>query len=206
MTEASGTLHGHALEIWRGDRCLFEGLEFTLEAGQLAVIVGPNGSGKTTLLRTLAGLVPPSAGEATWNGTSVRSLEAAERAQVAYSGHLDGLKRELTLAENLRFYASLAKADDLVPELLAGLRLERAANVRARDLSAGQRRRTALAALRLRSAALWLLDEPTTNLDADGRELVVGWVKEHCAVGGLAVVATHQPDAFAAPGTVVIEL
>lgn len=206
MTDAHSTLRGHALEVWRGDRCLFEGLDFVLEPGQLAVVVGPNGSGKTTLLRTLAGLAPPSAGRATWGDADVRALDSAARAEIAYSGHLDGLKRELTLAENLEFYAALAHARESVAALLAALGLEAAAQVRVRDLSAGQRRRTALAAMRLRRASLWLLDEPTTNLDANGRALVVDWVREHCAAGGLAMVSTHQPDAFASPGTLAIEL
>jgi heme exporter protein A len=116
------------------------------------------------------------------------------------------LKRELTLAENLRFYAALGGSGAALEPLLAALKLDGAAHLRTRHLSAGQRRRTALAALRLRGAALWLLDEPTTNLDAEGRTLVADWVREHCAGGGLAVIATHQPDAFAASGTLLIEL
>lgn len=206
MTDAQPVLRGHALEVWRGHRCLFEGLDFTVEPGQLALVLGPNGSGKTTLLRTLAGLSPPTAGRVTLDGVDVRSLDPASRARLAYNGHLDGLKRELTLEENLQFYASLHGNGAEVRPLVESLGLEAAAQVRTRDLSAGQRRRTALAALKLKGAALWLLDEPTTNLDAAGRALVASWVREHCAAGGLALVATHQPDAFAAPGTLVIEL
>jgi len=206
LTDPQSTLRCHALEVWRGERCLFEALDFTLEAGGLAVVVGPNGSGKTTLLRTVAGLSPPTDGHVTWGGTDVRALPATLRGRIAYSGHLDGLKRELTLAENLRFYAAVADSAADVEPLLSTLGLEAAANVRVRHLSAGQRRRTALAALKLRRAALWLLDEPTTNLDAAGRALVAEWVREHCAAGGLAMVATHQPELFATRGSMVIEL
>jgi heme exporter protein A len=199
-------LRGQELAVWRGERCLFEQLSFELAAAQLALLVGANGSGKTTLLRILAGLGLPTAGSATWKSVAVTELAAEERAEVAYRGHLEALKRDLTVVENLEFHTALWGRQPKFEGLLEELKLDRMAHMRARYLSAGQRRRVALAMLKLSGAKLWLLDEPTTNLDSEGRALLVDWTRRHLADGGLAVVATHQPDEFATPGTLVIEL
>jgi heme exporter protein A len=199
-------LRARELAVWRGAHCLFEQLHFDLETGQLALLVGPNGSGKTTLLRVLAGLALPTSGVVTWKGIAVHDLSPEDRAGVAYRGHLEALKRDLTVVENLRFHASLWGRTPKLDAILAELKLEKAAHMRARYLSAGQRRRVALAMLRLSDAKLWLLDEPTTNLDSEGRRLVVSWTHQHLAEGGMAVVATHQPDEFVTPGALMIEL
>jgi heme exporter protein A len=199
-------LRGQGLAVWRGERCLFEQLSFELGAEQLALLVGANGSGKTTLLRVLAGLGLPTAGSATWRDVAVSDLDTEERAEVAYRGHLEALKRDLTVAENLEFHAALWKRQPNYDGLLEELKLDKVAHMRARYLSAGQRRRVALAMLQLSGAKLWLLDEPTTNLDSEGRALLVDWTHRHLAGGGLAVVATHQPEEFARPGALVIEL
>jgi heme exporter protein A len=199
-------LRGQELAVWRGEQCLFEQLHFELGPAQLAVLVGPNGSGKTTLLRILAGLALPTSGDVTWKGVAVHALAPEERADVAYRGHLEALKQDLTVAENLAFHAELWGRRLELDALLAELKLDKAAHMRARYLSAGQRRRAALAMLRLSGSKLWLLDEPTTNLDSEGRALLVAWTHEHIASGGLAVVATHQPDEFATRGALIIEL
>jgi heme exporter protein A len=199
-------LCGRELAVWRGERCLFEQLNFDLGPEQLALLVGPNGSGKTTLLRILAGLSLPSSGDATWKGVALHELAPEDRAEIAYRGHLEALKRDFTVAENLAFHAALWGQRPEVGAILAELKLDQAAHMRARYLSAGQRRRVSLAMLRLSGAKLWLLDEPTTNLDSEGRALVVAWTREHVASGGLAVVATHQPDEFALRGALMIEL
>lgn len=198
-------LRAEDVAIWRGDRCLFESLNFELKPGQLALLVGPNGSGKTSLLRVLAGLASPTAGRVSWQGTAVDAMPPELRGAIAYRGHLDGLKKDLTVAENLHFYAAIwgGNADlSLLPEL----KLEAQAHTRARYLSAGQRRRAALASLRVAASRLWILDEPMTNLDAEGRGTVVRWTAQHLASGGCAVVATHQPQEFERPGALVIEL
>jgi heme exporter protein A len=199
-------LCGRELAVWRGERCLFEQLQFDLGPQQLALLVGPNGSGKTTLLRILAGLGLPTSGSATWRGSAVSELTSEERADVAYRGHLEALKRDLTVFENLSFHAALWRQNSRLEPILEELKLGAVAHMRARYLSAGQRRRVALAMLKLSGAKLWLLDEPTTNLDGEGRALVVDWTRRHLADGGLAVIATHQPDEFAAPGALMIEL
>jgi heme exporter protein A len=205
MTDRA-VLCGRELAVWRGERCLFEHLSFELGPAQLALLIGPNGSGKTTLLRVLAGLGLPTSGSATFNGVQVSELEAEQRAAIAYRGHLEALKRDLTVRENLTFHAALWGSASDLDGILEELKLGAVAHMRARYLSAGQRRRVALAMLQMSGAKLWLLDEPTTNLDADGRALVVDWTRRHLAAGGLAVIATHQPDEFAAPGALAIEL
>jgi heme exporter protein A len=199
-------LRGRELAVWRGERCLFERLDFELAPRQFALLVGANGAGKTTLLRILAGIGLPTAGSATWKGVAMSELATEERAEVAYRGHLEALKRDLTVVENLAFHAMLWQRELKFDHVLEELKLDQVAHMRARYLSAGQRRRVALAMLHLSGAKLWLLDEPTTNLDSEGRSLVVEWTRRHVANGGLAVIATHQPDEFAAPGALVIEL
>ncbi len=199
-------LCGRELSVWRGERCLFEQLHFELGSAQLALLVGPNGSGKTTLLRILAGLALPTSGSVTWNGVAMSELTPEQRAEVAYRGHLEALKRDLTVAENLEFHAALWGHEPRFDGVLAELKLDGVAHMRARHLSAGQRRRVALAMLRLSGAKLWLLDEPTTNLDSEGRAVLVAWTRRHIAEGGLAVIATHQPDEFATNGALMIEL
>ena len=199
-------LRGHELAVWRGERCLFEALDFKLGPSQLALVIGPNGSGKTTLLRVLAGLSAPTSGSVTWEGSAVASLQPEQRADIAYRGHSDGLKKDLTVRENLQFHRALWRGAPVLESLLIELKLEHAADTRARYLSAGQRRRAALATLKLSAAKLWILDEPMTNLDSHGRALIVEWTRQHLGAGGSAVIATHQPDEFAASGTLVIEL
>lgn len=202
----SATLSARDLEITRGDRCLFNGLDVELGAGELALVTGPNGAGKTTLLRTLGGLRPPSSGTVTYGGIDVARLARGPTASVAFQGHLDGLKRDLTVEENLRFVADLWGRDESRTVLAGELGLEDSLGRQVRHLSAGQRRRVALGCLRLRRAALWLLDEPTTNLDGAGAALVSTWLDRHLLAGGAAIVATHQPEMLADRATLEIGL
>ncbi len=195
-----------SLEVWRGERRLFGDLSFELHSGQVALITGPNGAGKTSLLRILAGLSEPVGGVVTWQGTPVRQLAAELRAAIAYQGHLDGLTKNLTVTENLAFYRALWAGEGAVEPLLAELGLTDFADREVRYLSAGQRRRVGLGCLRLRRASLWLLDEPLTNLDAAGADVVSGWLREHTANGGAAVLATHQADRLDGPIAVEVAL
>ena len=174
--------------------------------GQAALVTGANGSGKTTLLRVLAGMALPAAGAVIWSGTLVNRLDPLQRADIAYQGHLDGLKKELTVAENMAFYSTFWRGGQEPEELLEELRLNECRDRQVRYLSAGQRCRAALGCMRLKPAKLWLLDEPLTNLDARGAELVAGWLTAHTAAGGLAVVATHQRQQLIQAASVEIEL
>jgi heme exporter protein A len=199
-------LHARELSVWRGERYLFQGLDFDLGPQQLGLVVGANGSGKTTLLRILAGLAAATSGRVTWCGSRPDSLPLEQRGDIAYRGHQDGLKRDLTVLENLRFHAAIWGGATDLNRLIEELGLGAAANVRVRHLSAGQQRRASLATLKLCAAKLWILDEPTTNLDAEGRDKIIGWIRAHLAGGGTAVIATHQPDELSHRGAMLVEL
>lgn len=206
MTENPVSLELSGVELSRGERVLLSDLSFTLKSGQLALVTGPNGSGKTTLLRTIAGLAAPARGDIRIGGRTVMRLEARERGLIAYQAHLEGLKKDLTVLENIRFISALRGYSEEYSSILAELGLTPAADRKVRYLSAGQKRRAVLATLRISGARLWLLDEPLTNLDPAGRALVVRWVDAHLAAGGLAVVATHLADTLKRPGTLLVEL
>lgn len=187
------TLTAHDLTLWRGPNCLFEDLSFGVDAGALLLIRGPNGSGKTTLLRVLCGLTRPETGHVEWRGRSIERHRAEFGAELAYFGHVNGLKADLTVMQNLIFAAQLlGQSGARIPDLLDALSLSLCADLEVRYLSAGQKRRTALARVLMSDAALWLLDEPVTNLDAAGRSYVEERLAAHVAGGGLAIAATHE--------------
>ncbi|SFJ56842.1 heme ABC exporter ATP-binding protein CcmA [Jannaschia pohangensis] len=163
----------------RGEATVLRGVSFALAPGRALVLRGPNGSGKTTLLRTLAGLTPPVSG----------SLSAPPEA-LAYAAHADGLKAQLTVAENLTFWASVFATDDIAPAV-AAFDLSDLLARRAADLSAGQKRRAGLARLMLTGRPIWLLDEPTVSLDRDNVARFAAAIEAHLAQGGSAVLATH---------------
>lgn len=170
------------LTLYRGGSCLFRDIGFELSAGQVLWVLGSNGSGKTSLLRVLSGLTQPDAGRILLNGIGL-----------AYAGHLPGLKAELSVRENLEFFArELGATKERCTAAIRRLGMERHAQAEVRKLSAGQKRRTALARVVLSSAELWILDEPAANLDAAGRVLVGELLGEHLVQGGIAVVATHD--------------
>ena len=172
-------LQAVGLAAFRGEKLVFRDLDFTVPDGGALLLTGPNGSGKSTLLRVLAGLLRPAAGEVHWDGS------------VAYVGHQDAVKPALTAAENLRFAAAVGCGD--VASALTAVGLDALADLPARMLSAGQRRRLALARLLLTRAMLWLLDEPTLGLDSASVERFGGVLARHREHGGIVVAATHLP-------------
>ncbi len=186
------------LVLERGGRNVVDGLSLRLEGGAALVLTGPNGSGKSTLLRSLAGYLRPASG-------SVRITGAGADREVGevchFVGHLDGIKTHLTAAENLTFWATyLGGAADLAARVEAALQrfaLDALADIPAGYLSAGQKRRLALARLVAAERPLWLLDEPTVSLDAASIEVLIAAVNGHLATGGMAVIATHVPMALA---------
>jgi heme exporter protein A len=182
------------LTLVRGERTLFRSLAFRMDAGQLVSLEGPNGAGKTSLLRAIAGFLAPRSGTIrlhTKDNAIVSGDE--ERAQfVGWLGHQDGAKPQLTAMEILRFYVRFYGTEANVEGALAAVGLARARDLPLQYLSAGQKRRLALARLTLCARPLWLLDEPLAALDVAGKTLAVDFIAAHCRAGGLAIAATHD--------------
>jgi len=187
------TLEARALGCIRGERRLFHGLGFAVQAGTALVIEGPNGTGKSSLLRLLAGFLAPAEGEVLWDGYDIAAEPDRHRRRTAWVGHLDALKPALSVVENLRFWrrALGGSTKHSARSALDQLGLDHVADLPARYLSAGQRRRLALARLVLVHRPLWLLDEPTTALDAEGSGVFRNLLELHLRHGGSAVIASH---------------
>jgi heme exporter protein A len=189
----AGPLVADALACRRAGRRVFTNVSFRLEPGEAATLRGPNGSGKSTLLRVLAGLLAPEAGDARLGDASLAADAEGFQELVAYAGHLDAVKPQLTVAENLAVWAAFYGGGRGSAAALERFGLSRIADYPAAYCSAGQKRRLGLARLMVVDRPLWLLDEPTVSLDAASTAVFVGVVREHLARGGFAIAATHVP-------------
>jgi heme exporter protein A len=193
----------------RGTRRLFKDLNFTVERGELIELRGPNGSGKTSLLRILCGLATPAAGDVLWDGKNIRALREEYSSVVAYLGHQNAVKDELTAMENLRISSgvsghSLSTAE--AREVLEKMGLTQQQNLPARVLSAGQRRRLGMTRMLTSKASLWILDEVLTSLDNVAMDLSREFITAHIKNGGAAIVATHQDLNVNAPNVKRLQL
>ena len=208
MPATAPTLRAEALCCVRGDRILFDGVDFSLGPGAVLQVEGVNGSGKTTLLRAVCGLAPIEAGRVLWCEATRQTGDEDFLAALTYIGHVPGVKLDLTPLENVRMSAALAGAREArTPrDALARVGLAGVADSPLRRLSAGQCRRAALARLLVAPTPLWVLDEPFTALDAEGKALVEALIEEHALAGGLALVSTHQPLALERAATQSIRL
>ena len=194
MNTADDGLGVEKVHVWRGDRHVLKGVSARLGPRELLNVSGPNGTGKTTLLRVVCGLLRPEQGGVSWLGKPITTVRDEYQAVLAYASHEPALKGDLTALENLHFAVGL-KRRVAAGELRA--RLERTgvaacADLPARVLSAGQRRRVAMARVLAMRASLWLLDEPFSNLDATGVALLSELLQSHVGQGGLALVVAHH--------------
>ena len=186
-------LSANDLTLIRGETCLFQGLEFALNPGELLLLEGQNGSGKTSLMRAIAGMLSLETGEIFWNDVPVSRQRQEFHGAMVWLAHRTGLKGDLTLVENLRFEGCLRPQANIDPTVVyERLGISRLKRLPLRSLSAGQQRRVALARMLMADVPLWLMDEPFTNLDREGRKLVMELTEEHLADGGMCVMAAHQ--------------
>ncbi|MDH5352922.1 MAG: cytochrome c biogenesis heme-transporting ATPase CcmA [Gammaproteobacteria bacterium] len=188
------------LSCIRDDRVLFEHLSLSLDGGQMLLVEGRNGSGKTSLLRILTGLKLADAGDIFWQGQSITRLGADYYEAVNYVGHHDGIKRELTCLENLRLVQAMGKPapielDDALEQVL----LYRYGDTPVGNLSAGQKRRLALARLLVTESKLWILDEPFTSLDKKSMDYFQGVFEQHIQNQGMVVMTSHHEMVMPGP-------
>lgn len=189
-------LDANDLECLRGTRRLFRGVSFRLAPGECLLVQGPNGSGKTSLLRILSGLARPERGEVRWDGEPIRKLGTQYHALLAYCGHSSALKEDLTPVENLQASAALdgrSSGPQVIRDALDAFEAGALHALPVRALSQGQKRRVALARLRVCARRLWLLDEPLAALDVRAQGVLAEMVDRHLAANGVAVVTSHQP-------------
>ncbi len=181
------------LSCQRGDNLLFSGLSLKVYSGQCLHIIGANGSGKTSLLRLLCGINATENGVVKWRNIDIFESDSFFK-ESAYIGHKDGLKNELTALENLRFYQQLegAKDEEALDDCLSALKILKCADLAAQSLSFGQRRRLAFARLLLCHRPLWILDEPFTGIDVDGRSLIEKLCVNHLERDGAIIMTHHQ--------------
>ena len=199
MSIAPDGLSVDKIHVWRGDRHVLQGVSTHIGRGELLHVSGPNGTGKTTLLRVVSGLLRPEQGSVSWLGQSIATHRTEYQAALAYAAHEPALKGDLTALENLRFSVGLKRRPkpDELRGALQQTGVAACADLPARVLSAGQRRRVSLARVIAMQASVWLLDEPYANLDAAGSDLVSGLLQAHVAAGGLALVVAHRELALA---------
>jgi heme exporter protein A len=182
------------VHVWRGERHVLKGVSMRAAPGDLVHVSGPNGTGKTTLLRVITGLLRPEQGRVTWCAKDIGRFRSEYLQRLVYLSHEPALKGDLTALENLKFSVGLKRrvSGEELGEHLRRAGVAHCAHLPARVLSAGQRRRVAMARVLAMRASLWLLDEPFTNLDAQGSQFVSELLAAHVRDGGLAVVVAHH--------------
>ncbi len=197
------TLNVSNLTCYRAGRLIFSDQNFTIDPGETVMLRGPNGSGKSTLLRALAGM-QPFEGDVILNGVTLADDLDGVQEQIAYAGHLDAIKPQLTVGENLTFWAQLFEGGS-ISDAIEQFALEEIWDRPAHACSAGQKRRLGLARLVVSGRVLWLLDEPTVSLDTETTARFAQIIKTHCAGGGMAMIATHIDLGLDTPREIVLD-
>jgi heme exporter protein A len=194
LQTAQAGLSARSLSCIRNEIELFSDVSFTLEPGQAIWIKGANGCGKTSLLRILTGLASAESGTVLWCGMNINKVRSSYLSELSFIGHTAGVKNELTVLENLQQVDAMTNKPITMPimEAIDKVGLRRYTDTQAGKLSAGQRRRTALAKLILHNKQLWILDEPQSALDVDGVKLLESIIEEHLSRQGMLIMTTHQ--------------
>jgi heme exporter protein A len=184
------------LSLFKDDKKIFSNLGFSVSTSSALIIKGRNGCGKSSLLKILAGIGRPTAGKILWGGADIEDFRDDFNGDSQFLGHKNFLKPELTIAENLRFYARLADSEIALPAALHFFGLTALAGEKVKKLSAGWQQRVMLAKLLCCPATLWLLDEPSNNLDKAGREMLRGLIATRVKEDGLVIMASHDEMFF----------
>lgn len=198
MTQPS--IEARQLSCTRDDRSLFDALSFSIQAGTIVQVEGPNGAGKTTLLRILSGLMQGYTGEVLYGGKNIHEYRDEWTQAQLYLGHLPGIKLQLNALENLRWILALSEgsqpSEEALFQALESVGLKGFEDVSCASLSAGQKRRVALARLYLEKKPVWILDEPFTAIDKKGVAKLEAHLVKHAEQGGIVVLTTHQDLSF----------
>jgi len=187
----------------RGQNLLFASLSMTLKPSQIIWVQGPNGIGKSSLLHLAAGLVRPDHGHVKWTS---QTLSVKPATLIGFQGHQDSLKPRLTAWEELRFWQRIGKFEGSIESILNQVGLAGKANIKIGSLSAGQKRRLALARLILSQKPIWIMDEPLAAMDDLGINIVNTLISNHINNGGSALIASHRPAEKLSDDTRILSL
>jgi len=184
------------LSLYKNDKKIFANLGFSLFVGSALIVVGKNGAGKTSLLKIIAGISKESKGNILWDGENIENFRNDFNGDLQFIGHKNFLKPELTVLENIVFYAKLADSEMSVAAAIKFFKLEEKINEKIKNLSAGWQKKVLLAKLLACPATIWILDEPSNNLDEDGKKLLYGLIQTKLENNGVVILSTHDEMFF----------
>ncbi|MDN5247561.1 MAG: heme ABC exporter ATP-binding protein CcmA [Wolbachia endosymbiont of Tyrophagus putrescentiae] len=180
------------LSCTRNNRTLFKNLSFKAEPQSKFLIIGPNGSGKTSLIRSLCGLLPPTSGNINYRGDDIYESPKSYMSAMVYIGHKNAYKENLTVIQNIEFWAEMRNTRELIIAAICCLQLQPVLNIKYSELSAGWKRRAALARLLISNADIWLIDEPFCNLDSTAYDLILNLISIRSKQNGIVIITGHS--------------